>query len=116
VTPQLADDRRDGVRTEVVPTLDVEPVDGLDQADRTRLYEVVGFLRGTREAAGQRTDERKVPLDRLIPSGPVVRPVVPRKQLERVERRCQSSSTPTCISHTTPQSDCCEEHIDVIHE
>ena len=109
VAPQLPDDRRDGVRAEVVTALDVEPVDGLDQADRARLHEVVGLLGRAREAAGERTDERQVPLDRLVPRGAVVGIVVPREQLERVERRCQSSSTPTCTSHSTPRSKPCEE-------
>ena len=78
MTSELADDRRDGVRAEVVPTLDVEPVDRLDQADRARLDEVVGLLGRTREATGQRADERQVPLDRLLPRRPVVSAAVPR--------------------------------------
>ena len=85
MTAELADDRRDGVRTEVASAFDVEPVDRLDQPDRAGLNEIVGLLGGTREAAGQRPDERQVPLDRLLPRRPVVGAVVPRKQLERVE-------------------------------
>jgi len=98
MTPQLTDDRRDGVCAEVVPAPGVEPVDCLDQPDRAGLDEVIGLLGGTREATGERTNERQVPLDRLVPRGPVVRAVIPREQLERVEGRCQSSSTPTFTS------------------
>ena len=98
VAPQLPDDRRDGVRAEIVTALDVEPVDGLDQADRARLREVVGLLGRAREATRECTDERQVPLDRLVPRRAVVGIVVPREQLERVEGRCQSSSTPTFTS------------------
>jgi len=108
VTAQLADDRRDGVRTEVASAFDVEPVDRVDQPDRAGLNEIVGLLGGTREATGQRSDERQVPLDRLLPRRAVVGAVVPRKQLERVERRCQSRSTPTSTSYPTSQSHRCE--------
>lgn len=108
MTAELADDRRDGVRTEVASAFDVEPVDRLDQPDRTGLNEIFGLLGGTREAAGQRPDERQVPLDRLLPRRPVVGAVVPRKQLERVDCRCQSRSTPTSTSYSTSQSHLCE--------
>ena len=92
--PELADDRRHRVRTEVVAPARVEAVDGLDQPDRARLDEVLGLLRRAREPACQRPDERQVLLDRTLPRAVVAPDAVPRKQLQRVERGCQSDPTP----------------------
>jgi hypothetical protein len=92
--PELADDRRHRVRTEVVAPARVEAVDGLDQPDRAGLDEILGLLRRPREATGQGPDERQVLLDRTLPRAVVAPDAVPRKQLQRVERGCQSDPTP----------------------
>ena len=44
VAPDLADDRRHRVARDVDAPVDVEPVDGLDQADRTDLDEILERL------------------------------------------------------------------------
>ena len=92
--PELADDRRHRVRTEVVAPARVEAVDGLDQPDRAGLDEILGLLRRPRETAGQGLDDRQVLLDRTLPRAVVAPDAVPRKQLQRVERGCQSDPTP----------------------
>ena len=58
VTANLADDRRHRVAREVDAAVDVEPVDGLDEADRPDLDEILERLAAARVPQGERADER----------------------------------------------------------
>src|SRR6185312_9631950 len=71
VTQQLADDRRLGERREAVPALGVETVDGLDQAERGDLHEVVERLVAAAIAACERARERQVLGDQRL-AGPLI--------------------------------------------
>jgi len=83
--PDLPQDRRDGERGEAAP-LRVEPVDGVEQADRADLDEVVVGLPATPEALGEVVDERKLVLHHLLSEGGPARLVVgePRKLREEM--------------------------------
>ena len=56
--PDLADDRRHGVRRKLDTLLELEAVDRLDEADRADLDEVLRRLSTSRVAVCQRADER----------------------------------------------------------
>jgi hypothetical protein len=62
----LSDDRRGGVRGELHPALGLEAVDGLDQADRADLDQVVQWFASVAIAPGQVVHERQMQLDELV--------------------------------------------------
>jgi len=63
VPADLAEDGRSRVRGELEAATGVEPVDGLDQADRPGLEQVVERLAAAVVPAGDVADQRQVPLD-----------------------------------------------------
>src|SRR5262249_46020671 len=65
MTLDLADDRGRGVGRELHPPLQVEPVDGFDQADRGDLGEIVQPFTPVAEPPGQVLHQRQVQLDKL---------------------------------------------------
>src|SRR4051794_10111424 len=62
----LADDVRRRVRRQLDAAIEVETVDGLDQADRPDLDEILELLATVGVAPRQRADERHVLLDQLL--------------------------------------------------
>ena len=66
VALDLAHDGRRGERRELEPTRQVEPVDGLDEADRAHLHEVVEGLAPVLELGGQEAHEVEVAHDELL--------------------------------------------------
>jgi hypothetical protein len=66
VALDLADDVRSRVGRQLDATVEVEPVDRLDQSDRTDLDQVVELLAAIRVAPCQRSHQRHVPLDQLL--------------------------------------------------
>ena len=80
VALDLSCDRRDREGAEVDAALDVEPVDRLDQPDRSYLDEVLVQLASVAVPPGQALDERHVLLDDAIPCVAVPRLVVFAKE------------------------------------
>lgn len=66
VALELADDRRDGERAECEPTVWVEPLHRLDQAEARDLDEVLVRLTGLDVPARKLARQRQEPLDQLI--------------------------------------------------
>ncbi len=66
VAAQLPEDRRDRVAREGEPALGVPAIDGLDEADRCDLHEVVERLGGAAVPQRQAAGERHVALDQLV--------------------------------------------------
>ena len=66
VALDLADDRRGGVRRELDAALGVEPVDGLEQADRADLDQVLERLATVAEPAGAVLHQRQVQVDQPL--------------------------------------------------
>jgi hypothetical protein len=77
---QLPDDRRHGIRAEVVASILAEPVHGLDEPDRADLDEVVDRFERAGEATGERMDEGQVLLDHPRARPMVASAVVRRQQ------------------------------------
>jgi hypothetical protein len=66
---------------ELDSAVDVEPIDGLDQADASHLDEVLELLAAIRVAARQRADERQVLLDEPLTRRDVPLAVVAAEEL-----------------------------------
>jgi hypothetical protein len=79
VAPNLADDGRDGVGGQRRAAARVVPVDGLDQADRPDLDEILELLPTANEATRERSHQRQMRFDQL-PSRLEVSPLVPGGQ------------------------------------
>jgi hypothetical protein len=67
MTLQLTDDRRCGVGRELEPAVGVEAVDGLEQAHRRHLDEVVEGFAPVHEPAGEVLGEPEVRPHELVP-------------------------------------------------
>src|SRR5437016_14469676 len=93
MTLDLADDVRRRVRGQLHATVDVEPVDRLDEPDRADLDEVLELLAAVRVAARQRPHERHVLLDQLLARGEVaVLVVAPEERLVALLGRSHTAS------------------------
>jgi hypothetical protein len=101
-SPQLADDRRNRVGTEISAALLGEAVDGLDEPDGAHLDEIVDLVGPSREASRDRMDERQVLLDHALARGPI--PVAPvgtqenRIRHRRCGARCHGYDAKCCTS------------------
>src|SRR5581483_2888177 len=101
----LADDRRHGVRPEEDPSLEVEPVDRLDQPDRRDLDEVVELLAAARVPARDRPRERQVHLDELVARALVSPLVIRAEQLVLLELvRTEAHARPSPATAAARQS------------
>ena len=72
----LTDDRRYRVGGQLDTAVELEPVDGLDQADGADLNQVVELLAASRIAARERTHEGQMELDEPLTRSGVAVPVV----------------------------------------
>jgi len=80
VPADLPDDGRHRIAREVDAAIDVEPVDRLDEADRSDLNEILERLAAPGIPQRERADERHELDERLVPGGLVAVPVVGDQQ------------------------------------
>ena len=71
VALHLAGDRRDGERGELVAAARVAALDGVEEADRARLKQVVELRARAPVTAGERLDEGQIELDQPLPGAGV---------------------------------------------
>src|SRR5512133_3322689 len=79
----LADDARNRIRRDVHAAVQLETVDGVDQADRADLHQVLDLLSSSRVAPCEALHERHVPPDQPFAGFEIAAPVVLVEQIAR---------------------------------
>src|SRR5579864_1651873 len=102
VTLDLADDVRRRIRRQLDASLEIEPVDRLDQPDRADLDEILELLAAVRVAARERPHERHVLLDQLLARMQVALFVVLAQEDLVVDARHHPTRAFVMATHTRP--------------
>ena len=102
VALDLAENGGDGESGKLELSAQIEAVDGLDQAQRPHLLEIVERLPSIGVAGRQTADQRQHPLDQDIAGREVSILVVAAQQLMLLEPRSVSDQFPHCTARVKP--------------